>query len=180
MSVIYAILRWIDKANDWLGRKLSLLILIVFGLLIMEVIRRYVFNSPTVWGNELVQMLFGAYVVLSAGYVLRWDGHVNVDIVSSHLPQKAKAVIDIITSSLSFLFCGVLLYYGGMLAWDSLTRWEHSESAWNPPLYPIKIMIPVGALLLLLQVLAKLIRDILALLNKEGIATDQTREREVL
>lgn len=180
MAAIYAILSAIDRINDWLGRKLSLLLLIIFGILLMEVIRRYVFNSPTVWANELVQMLFGAYVVLSAGYILRWDGHVNVDIISSLLPPRAKALMDIITSLLSFLFCGVLLYYGVVLAWDSLSRWEHSESAWNPPVYPINLMIPTGALLLLLQVLAKFIRDLLALFNKDSVANDQTHQKEVL
>ena len=59
----------------------------------------------------------------------------------------------------------MLLIYGGSLAWDSLARFEHSQSAWNPPLYPAKLMIPLAALLLLMQGLAKLIRDILILFD---------------
>jgi len=180
MEVLSRILKAIDGINDFIGRKISLLALVVFGLLLMEIIRRYLFNSPTVWANELVQMLFGAYVVLSGGYILRWGGHVNVDIVYSRFSRKVKALIDIITSSLLFLFCGVLLYYGGSLAWDSLVRWEHSESAWNPPLYPIKVMIPAAALLLILQGLAKLVRDLMVLFDKEGFETSEIREKESL
>ena len=180
MSPLNRILKSIDEINDFVGRKISYLVLVVFGLLLMEITRRYLFNSPTVWSNELVQMIFGAYVVLSGGYILRWGGHVNVDIIYSKLPRKARALTDVVTSTLLFLFCGILLYYGASLAWESLSGWEHSESAWNPPLYPVKIMIPIAAFLLLLQGLAKLIRDIMALVGRDGGETDETRDKETL
>lgn len=178
MSKLNSILKSIDRLNDWVGRRICWLVVAIFALLLVEVIRRYVFNSPSVWANELTQMLFGAFVILSGGYVLRWDGHVSVDIVQAHLPKKARAVVDIVTSSLFFLFTGVLLYYGGSMAWDSLIGWEHSESAWNPPLYPIKLAIPLGALLLILQGLAKLVRDILTLVGRDIEAANENRDRE--
>ena len=159
MSILNSILKSIDAINDWLGKRISLLILIIFALLLMEVIRRYVFNAPTVWANELTQMLFGAFGILAGGYILRWGGHVSVDIVQSRLPKKARAVVDIVTSSLFFLFCGVLLYYGGSMALDSLTGWEHSQSAWNPPLYPLKTVLPVGFVLLLVQGISECIKE---------------------
>jgi len=180
MSTLNRILKSIDEVNDFVGRKISFLVLVIFGLLLMEIVRRYFFNSPTVWANELVQMFFGAYVVLSGGHILRWGGHVNVDIIYSKLPRKARALTDVVTSSLLFLFCGILLYYGGSLAWESLSGWEHSESAWNPPLYPAKIMIPIAALLLILQGLVKLIRDIMVLVGRDEVVTDETREKETL
>ena len=180
MSPLNRILKSIDDFNDFVGRKISYLALFLFVLLLMEVTRRYLFNSPTVWANELVQMIFGAYIVLSGGHILRWGGHVNVDIIYSKLPPRARALADVLTSSMLFLFCGTLLYYGGSLAWESLTGWEHSESAWNPPLYPVKIMIPIAALLILLQGLTKLIRDITVLVGRDGVETDDTPEKETL
>jgi len=74
----------------------------------------------------------------------------------------------------------MLFVYGGSLAWDSLSRFEHSQSAWNPPLYPVKLMIPLGALLLMLQGLAKLILDFFILLDIEPPITHQTQEGESL
>ncbi|MEJ5376000.1 MAG: TRAP transporter small permease subunit [bacterium] len=161
------VLNAVDFLNDRLGRILSLGILLIFGLLILEVALRYLFNSPTVWANELTQMIFGAYVVLSGGHLLWCGGHVNVDILYSRLSPRTKALMDVLTSSVFFAFCLMLLYYGGSLALESLGRWEHSQSPWNPPLYPVKLTIPLGALLVLIQGTAKLLRDILILAGKK-------------
>jgi TRAP-type mannitol/chloroaromatic compound transport system permease small subunit len=180
MSILKAFLKFIDAVNDRVGNLLSYFLFFFFVLLLMEVILRYFFNSPTVWANELAQMLFGAYAILAGGYILRTGGHVSVDILYSRLSRKQRAVLDIVTSSLFFLFCGMLLVYGGSLAWDSLARFEHSQSAWNPPLYPAKLMIPLAALLLMLQGLAKLIRDILILCNIDTGVTVETRKGETL
>ena len=180
VHTLNAVLRFIDNLNDWIGKALSLSILLMFFLVLVEVIRRYFFNSPTVWGNELTQLLFGTYVILSGGYILRHNGHVNVDIFYSRLSIKTKALMDIFTSILFFLFCGMLLMYGGQLAWESLTTWERSRSAWNPPLYPFKLMIPLGAFLLLLQGIAKLIRDILILTSRSTYTTVKPAEKDPL
>ena len=180
MSLLKAFLKIINAVNDWVGNLLSYFLFLFFALLFMEVIFRYFFNSPTVWANELAQMLFGAYAILAGGYIMRTGGHVNVDIVYSRLSIKSKAGLDIFTSILFFLFCGMLLIYGGSLAWDSLARFEHSQSAWNPPLYPAKLMIPLAALFLMLQGLAKLIRDILTLFNIDTEVTRETPKGETL
>ena len=180
MSIIKAFLKFIDTVNERVGIFLSYLLFFFFVLLLMEVILRYFFNSPTVWANELAQMLFGAYAILAGGYILRTGGHVNVDILYSRLSRKSKAILDIVTSLLFFLFCGMLLIYGGSLAWDSLARFEHSQSAWNPPLYPVKLMIPLAAILLMLQGLVKLIRDILILLNIDTDVTQEPQKGETL
>ncbi len=81
---------------------LSYFLFFFFVLLLMEVVLRYFFNSPTVWANELAQMLFGAYAILAGGYILRTGGHVNVDILYSRLSRKSRAALDIVTSSAFF------------------------------------------------------------------------------
>jgi TRAP-type mannitol/chloroaromatic compound transport system permease small subunit len=180
MSFLKGYLSFINAVNDRVGNLLSYFLFLFFALLFMEVILRYFFNSPTVWANELAQMLFGAYAILAGGYIMRTGGHVNVDILYSRLSKRAKAGLDIFTSILFFLFCGMLLIYGGSLAWDSLSRFEHSQSAWNPPLYPAKLMIPLAALLLILQGLAKLLRDICIFLNVDLDVNQETRKGETL
>jgi len=180
VKVLTTILNLVDNMNDWIGRILSYGVFMMFILVLTEVIRRYFFNAPTVWGNELTQLIFGVYVILSGGYILRWGGHVNVDIFYAQLSDRWKAILDIITSSIFFLFCIMLLIYGGSLAWESLSTFEHSQSAWNPPLYPFKLAIPLAALLLLLQGLAKLIRDILTLIRGQAVKVIETAERETL
>jgi TRAP-type mannitol/chloroaromatic compound transport system permease small subunit len=180
VKILNKTLRLIDWINDRAGRILSLFILLMFGLLIIEVIRRYLLNSPTVWANELSQMLFGAYVVISGGHILASGGHVNVDILYSRLSRKTQAKLDIITSFLFFMFCVMMVVYGGSLAWESLSTFERSQSAWNPPIYPVKLTIPLGAGLLLLQGIAKLMRDILIVVKGEDSSTVQVQDKETL
>jgi len=180
MTSLKTLMSIIDKVNDRVAILLSYFLFFFFVLLLVEVVLRYFFNSPTVWANELAQMLFGAYAILAGGYILRIGGHVNVDILYSRLSRKSRAALDIVTSLLFFLFCGMLLIYGGSLAWDSLSRFEHSQSAWNPPLYPAKLMIPLASFLLMLQGLAKLIRDILILSNIDVDVPRETQKGESL
>jgi len=180
MRKLLAVLGFVDALNDWVGRVLSFGALLMFLLVLSEVIRRYFLNAPTVWGNELTQFIFGAYVILSGGYILRWGGHVNVDILFNRFGTRTRALIDICTFSLFFLFCGMMLLYGGSLAWESISIWEHSNSAWGPPIYPVKMTIPLGAFLLLLQGVAKLIRDILTLIHGTQFATGDAGEKETL
>lgn len=75
-------------------------------------------------------------------------------------PLKVKAILDLITSIFFVLFCGVLIWKGWLMAWDSLMMLERTQSAFAPPLYPIKFVIPIGAGLLMLQGLVKFIRDL--------------------
>jgi TRAP-type mannitol/chloroaromatic compound transport system permease small subunit len=178
MSVLKAAIKFICAINRWIGEILSYFLFIIFILLFAEVLLRYLFNSPTVWTNELSQMLFGSYVILCGGYILLGGGHVNVDILFSRFSKRTKAGLDLITSILFFLFCGMLLIYGGSLAFESLGLWEHSESAWNPPIYPVKLMIPLGALLLILQGIAKFIIDVFIVFGKEPPVTFEAEEGE--
>jgi TRAP-type mannitol/chloroaromatic compound transport system permease small subunit len=165
MWVLEGFVNAINAVNDWIAEKLAYLLFGFFLLILLQVILRYVFNAPTVWAGELAQMLFGAYAVLTGGYILRMGGHVNVDIIYSRLSEKSKAGIDIFTSILFFLFCVMLLIYGGSMAMDSVARLETSGSAWDPPVYPFRLTLPLAAFLLLVQGLAKLIVDICTLLG---------------
>jgi TRAP-type mannitol/chloroaromatic compound transport system permease small subunit len=180
MDGLKAVLDAIDRFNQWIGKCLSLLILAIFVLIMVEVVRRYLLNSPTVWANELTQYLFGAYIVLSGGHILASGGHVNVDLLFARLSRKTQARLDIFTSFLFFIFCSMLIYYGGALAWESLAIFETSQSAWDAPIYPVKLMIPVGAGLLLIQGLAKLIRDILVVTGRETSAGKAPQDKETL
>ncbi|QIT54671.1 TRAP transporter small permease subunit [Aquisalimonas sp. 2447] len=169
MTALRMLLRGITWFNEWLGRAvLAYLVLVMFALLFIEVNMRYVFNAPTVWTGELTQMLFGAYAILAGAYIMTQRAHVNVDIFYSRFPRRVQAGVDILTSVLFFAFVLVLVTEGYSMAADSVSRWETSRSAWDPPLWPVKVAIPVGAGLLLLQGTVKLIRDFLVLFNLDN------------
>ncbi len=168
MSVMNAFIKGITRLNDFVGRWIALLVFAMFAFLLLEVGFRYLLNAPTVWTNELTQMLFGVYAVMSGGYILAHKGHVNVDLLHAHLSPRKRAFMDIVTSLLFFTFTLALLWFGIDMARESISSWETSYSAWNPPIWPIKLAIPVGTGLLVLQGLAKLLEDIAIAFNLDG------------
>jgi TRAP-type mannitol/chloroaromatic compound transport system permease small subunit len=156
----------IDRVSEWTGKATSYLILLLTAVITYEVVLRYGFNSPTIWAQETSTYIFGAFFMLGGAYVMRHDGHVRVDIIYSRLSPRRRAIVDLITFPIFFfLFLGILVTEGtGMAIW-SWTIWEHTQSPWSPPIYPLKTVIPVAALLLLLQGIARYIRDIMVLVK---------------
>lgn len=161
------ILRAIDGLSDWSGKVFSFLVGAIMFIIAYEVVARYVFNSPTVWASESVTYFCGIYAVMGGAYTLRLRGHANVDIVYAHLSPRMKAIVDLATFPFFFLFFGVLLWTGADYSWESLMTTETTGTAWNPPIYPVRIMIPIAALLILLQGFAKFIRDFKGVIKGE-------------
>lgn len=158
-------LRIIDSFNKWVGKASGYMILILIFVVGYEVIARYLLRQPTIWAQETSAMLFGAYIILGGAYTFYNGDHVNMDLVYSRLSVRMQALVDVITFFLFALFCLALMWKGFEAAWWSLKDLEHSGSIWNPPVYPIKIVLPLGATMLLLQGVAKFIRDIVTLVG---------------
>lgn len=154
------VLGGVDTVSEWSGKVLSMLIIIMISILLLEITLRYVFNAPTIWAHETCQHLFGSYSVLAGAYVLLHFQHVKVDVVYMRFPPRGRAILDLVTSLLFFLFIGLMLVYGVRMGWLAVKVMESSFSPWGPPIYPLKLTVPVAALLILLQGLAHFIRSL--------------------
>ena len=110
-------------------------------------------------------MLFGTFAVIGGAYTLWRGGHVSMDLLVLNLPVRVRAAIEIGTSLAAFSFLGVLMWKGGETALRSVRVLEHASTLWAPPIWPFKLMLPLGALLFFLQVIAKLIRDVFTLIS---------------
>jgi len=150
----------IDSISEWSGKIIRWLIFPMMLVVVLGTVLRYGFNSPTVWAQETSQMLFGAFFLLGGACALRYREHVNMDIVYSRFPPRIRAIVDVFTAVLFFLVCGSLLWKGGEMAWFSVLKLEYSTSPWHQPLYPLRLVLPIAAFLILLQGLAKFIRDL--------------------
>ena len=151
-------LHGIDSISDWSGKILSYLILVISFIILFEVVCRYLLDNPTAWVHELSQYLFGTYAIMAGAYTLLYRAHVNMDVFYSRFSLRKKAVMDVFTSVFFFFWCGILLWYGSKFTAGSM--WEHANSAWGPPIWEFKMMIPLAAFLIILQGLAKFVRDL--------------------
>lgn len=161
MQRLAHILSGIDAISKWSGYIVMFLAVALALLMSIEVVCRYVFNAPTVWATESCILVFGVYILFSGAYVLLVRGHVTMDAVYNRFSLRQRAVLDVVTSVFFFLFVGILLWKGIPAAIKCIVLGEHSQSPWGAPYWPMRIAIPLGALLILQQGLAKLIRDFL-------------------
>ena len=155
------ILGIIDTLSEWSGKAFSVLILFIIAILLYEVTMRYLFGNPTIWAHETSQHMFGAYAMMSGAYILLKRQHIRIDILYDHLSSRAKAGVDLFTYLLFFLFIGVIMTFGWQMAWHSLKISEISNTTFHPLLYPVKLTIPIGAFLMLLQGLAHFLRSLI-------------------
>jgi TRAP-type mannitol/chloroaromatic compound transport system permease small subunit len=162
----------IEKTNIFIGKLMVVVTLLAVFVITYEVVMRYAFGLPTNWGHELMTMLFAAQYMLSAGYCHYHRAHVRVDVFYSTRKLRTRAYLDLFTSIFYFFFNFVLLYTCWTFYWSSQTMLgggqifgivvpgELSLTDWAPPFYPVKFMMPVGALMLLLQGIVWFIRDL--------------------
>ena len=136
---------------------------VVFPLILAscyEVFSRYVLNAPTIWAFEAGYMAMGIHALIGAAYTLRERGHIRIDVLYSHFPDKLKAIID--TGGYVFLFMPVVCWvtFGLWDYWvEALVNNDHSgQSAWNPIIWPFRFCFFLGFFLLFLQGVAELIK----------------------
>ncbi|WP_028354664.1 TRAP transporter small permease subunit [Bordetella petrii] len=158
-------IRWYVTLVTGINRALFLaatgLMLIVVPVMLYEVVSRYVFGAPTVWGMELATMLFGPYFLLGGPYLLHLRGHVNLDLVRRRLDPRRIRLLDLFNHLVIMAFCAILASYSLPLAMQSLAFGETSFSAWNPPVWPVKFTVPLAVTLLGAQSLAEFLRLLL-------------------
>ncbi|HEY2865431.1 MAG TPA: TRAP transporter small permease subunit [Casimicrobiaceae bacterium] len=160
----------VTDAIEWInvkaGQYVAWWALIAVFVYYYEVVARFIFNSPTNWVHESMFLMFGMQYVLSGAYAYREDQHVRVDVFYAKFSPRGKAIADIVTSVFFFIFVGTMVVTGYRFAADSVSFDEHSFTEWGIQYWPVKLALPIGAGLLLLQGIAKLIKDVLLVMRK--------------
>jgi TRAP-type C4-dicarboxylate transport system permease small subunit len=140
----------------------GVLIVLMAFLASYGVIRRYVFESPEPYSYELSMMFLLWTFVLALAYLEKLDGHLRVDFFVVILPKKIRAfILNVIGPLAGLIFCAVLTWEGWTVAMYSLETREKSMSIWAVPLFPVKIVVPIGYGLLCVVLLLKIIQGIL-------------------
>ena len=152
----------VDIISEWAGRLSSVLVLTLIILLVYEVAVRYILNSPTSWSFDISYMVGGAAMVLGTAVALKERKHVRVDIFYDKWSSRVQAVVDIVMAVILFFpLMAMGLYVSFGQATLSLERGERIMSGiWNPPIYPLKIVIAIAIALFLLQGFVELLRNI--------------------
>jgi TRAP-type mannitol/chloroaromatic compound transport system permease small subunit len=159
---------WIDRISSKAGEYVAYWAVISVFAYYYEVTARFVFNSPTNWVHESMFLMFGMQYMLSGAYAYREDQHVRVDVFYSKFSVRGKAIADIISSVFFFIFTLTMLWTGWRFAADAVANHETSFTEWGIQYWPVKLTIPIGAALIVLQGLSKLIKDVMILTHRKA------------
>lgn len=152
------------RALDWLtensGIFVSLWTVNAVCVYFYEVVSRYIFDAPTIWAHQASYLMFGMQYLLAGGFALLHGDHVRVDVVYIKLPRRAQIGMDIFTSTFFFIFAVALAGTCWRFFFDSLDMREVTDETWQVQFYPVKGAMVLGAVLLALAGVSKLIKDI--------------------
>ena len=157
----------IESINEWIGKLVSWLTLVMVIITTLIVLLRYVFDIGWVAMQESVLFMHSLVFMLGAAYTFKQDGHVRVDIFYQRFTVKTKAWVDLLGTLL------LLLPVSGLIIWSSweyiLNSWEIQEGSRNsgglPGVYLLKSCILMMAILLVLQGIATLLKSLLTILG---------------
>lgn len=151
----------VDTLNLWVGRTVAWLVLPLMVAMVYEITARYVFLAPTIWAFDISRMLYGAMFMLGAAYALSRGIHIRADFLYRNWSVRTQGWVD--TVLFLFLYFPALLIFA-KLSFDfavvSISRGERGmDTAWMPPLGPVKAALAAGVFLLLLQGISELIKS---------------------
>jgi TRAP-type C4-dicarboxylate transport system permease small subunit len=134
-----------------LASELCLVLLLV--LVFHEVVARYLFNKPTTYSVELSEYLLIFLAFMAAGWVLQEDKHVRMQSILHLFPKPIQHLVISLNSCIVLFFCSILVWQGSKAAYIAWRGGYHSSSLLNTPMWIPYLVIPVGSLLLALQLI---------------------------
>lgn len=159
------------RVIEWLSTQIGLiaggLILIMMIAVVREVIGRYFFGAPSDWSLELSCYLMVGMAYLSAASTELADKHIRIDLIYVRFKGKSKNLADIFIHAVGLCWSAVLVWKGCALAWHSLVTDARSAEVLMWPLFPSQVMVPIGALLMGLVLIGKMLKSI-SCLRKGG------------
>ncbi|MFQ5520446.1 MAG: TRAP transporter small permease subunit [Candidatus Methylomirabilia bacterium] len=169
MRYIWTVIGKIDVISDQAGRGISWLTLILVLGTAYDVIMRYLFNITYVFMQEIEWYLFSLIFLLAAGYGLRHDSHVRVDIFYARISPRGRAWVNV-GGAVLFLFptCYLIVFASLPYVGNSWADLEGSPDPGGIPFrYLLKTAIPLGFSLLAFQGIAHLLKNLVVAVGWE-------------
>ncbi|KPK18635.1 MAG: hypothetical protein AMJ67_09345 [Betaproteobacteria bacterium SG8_41] len=176
MRFLLACSRWIDALNERAGRYAAWLVLACILISAANAVARYGFNFSSNAFLEIQWYLYSIVFLCAAGYTLKHNAHVRIDIVSARLSSRARAWIDLLGGLFMLLpAAAIMLWFGWSAFLESYRIDEVSADAGGLLRWPIKFVIPLAFLLLMLQGVSESIKRIAFL---RGLAPAEQARRD--
>jgi len=180
-------IRAVDAVNFRIGRVIMYGIFVLMGILLWSTVSKAVF-VPSLWTLEMAQFVMVTYYIIGGPYSIQLGSNVRMDLLYGTWSPRKKAWFDLFTVLFLIFYLGVMFYgavastayslgywgrapfsfFAGLVTGaEEVGRLEVSSSAWRPYMWPIKAMMTIGMLLMLLQCVSELFKDVLRIRGEE-------------
>jgi TRAP-type mannitol/chloroaromatic compound transport system permease small subunit len=166
-----------QRIITWCSEISSILILVCMLLIVVDVIGRFLFRHPLGAANETVEILMVAIVFLALAYTESKGKHIRIEFIEKWLSPRPIYFLNILAYIAGILIVGIIMWQGWEQAIFSASIDERIQSTTPLPLYPARFILVWGALLLVLEFLILLVKNIywlginkqLKAVQKEGV-----------
>ena len=153
-------MNYYDKIVKYSGYLASALFIAIGFIVSYEVIMRYLFNSPTIWVNEVSRFLQIWATYLALTYSFHKQDFIRITVVYDRLNETGKKILDFISFIFIIIFSCFVVYYGWLIAYDSLKVGRTSSTILDVPSFLTELAIPLCFAFLVIRVILEAIRYI--------------------
>lgn len=175
MNALLRFSRFIDAVNERVGRLVYWAVLIAVIVSAGNATVRYSLHTSSNAWLEVQWYLFSAVFLLCSGYTLLRNEHIRIDIIFGHLSRRTQAWIDVVGTVLFLLPMAIMIMWlSWPVFWNSYIGSETSMNAGGLIRWPVKVLIPLGFFLLVLQGFSELIKRIAFLMGLTSDSGERT------
>lgn len=164
MTQIASVIGRATKILNWFGVTIVLTLLMV--LVAVNVVMRYGLNLPIIWAEDVVGLMLITLIFFALSHCWIEDGHVRMTLLYDRLSGRGRAVLDVLAAGVGLFFWGVL-FYQSLLDVSSAMKLHEILDVSGIILWPFRIVLSVGLLMLNLQFILSLIDALTKMLRKE-------------
>ena len=143
----------------------AIVLAMMMFLVAVDVTLRYTIDLPVKGSVELVELMMIVVVFLAVAYTASQKGHVSIELVTSRLPQRAQAILDIFTSFLSLGFI-ILVIWRSILRGNTMWHDNHVTIVLGIPIFPFLYIIAFGCILLAIILIANILDSLAQAIKK--------------
>ena len=151
--------RLVDGFNRRVGTLVMYLIFVMMAILLYSSVSKALL-LPANWTLESAQFAMAAYFMLGGAFAMQTGDHVRMDLFYSSWSLRRRSAVDVVTAIALITYLAFMLFGGVSSTTYAIRYGEKSFTAWAPYMWPIKVIMTFGVMLMLLQSIANLVKDV--------------------
>lgn len=175
-NMLILIMAAITRMNKLIIWFVGAVIVFMSVLLTVDVLLRYIFNSPTTWAFEVATWGTGIVGFLLGGYILVIEQHVRVDLYFEKFSTRVQSIVDLISVLFLFLIAIALIWWGTDYVIGYYKIGATMTGGLTMPLWINWLMVPIGGILIGLQGFVKLVNDLSIIITGKKLYDYNTEE----